>query len=455
MMDMKDNREIKIAYIGGGSRGWAKHLMMDLALAPELAGELLLYDIDMRAAKANEKVAADIFGHGEALTKFKVRAVRTDKEALKGADFVVMSIEPGPVAMRYADLEIPAKYGIVQTVGDSTGPGGIARALRAIPIYADYARKIMEHCPDAWVINYTNPMTICTATLHAAAPGIKAFGCCHEVFGTQKMLAELVSKWFKVPVPDRKEIVLDIAGVNHFTFASSAKWEGRDLFPLLKKHVAAKGFFSDLSGKARSRKRKEQWFESDNLIAFDFFAGFGVLGAAGDRHLAEFVPWYLRSEKDIHRWGVVLTPLKWRIDRLRKLPSYKPEKHLKKSGEEGADQMIALLGMRNLCTNVNLPNAGQMDPLAGGAVVETYANFSRDSIRPVVSGRLPPIVESLVKRVSEVQTMTLKAGLEKDRDMALQAMMNDPLVNIQPDKARKMFAEMLSYQKSMMRGWKI
>lgn len=452
---MKENIEIKIAYIGGGSRGWAKHLMMDLALAPELAGELLLYDIDMRAAKANEKVGADIFGHKEALTKFNVKAVKTIKEALKGADFVVMSIEPGPIGLRYADLEIPAKYGIIQTVGDSTGPGGICRALRTIPIYVDYARKIMEYCPKAWVINYTNPMTICTATLYAAAPGIKAFGCCHEVFGTQKMLAELVAKWFKVPVPDRKEIVLDIAGVNHFTFASSARWNGRDLFPLLQKHVSAKGFFSDLTKQALLRKRKGQWFESDKLIAFDFFAGFGVLGAAGDRHLAEFVPWYLTSEKDIHRWGVVLTPLKWRIERTSHLPSYKPEEHLCKSGEEGAEQMIALLGMRDLCTNVNLPNEGQIDPLARGAVVESYANFSRDSIRPVVSKRLHPVVESLVKRVSEVQTATMKAALEKDKNMAFQALLNDPLVHIHTDKAWRMFNEMLAYQKKMMPGWKI
>ncbi|HBC88396.1 MAG TPA: alpha-galactosidase [Lentisphaeria bacterium] len=452
---MNEHREIKIAYIGGGSRGWAKHLMMDLALAPELGGEILLYDIDMRAAKANVKVAADIFGHKESLTKFKVRAVKTPKEALKGADFVVMSIEPGPTSLRYADLEIPAKYGIVQTVGDSTGPGGICRALRTVPIYTDYARKIMEYCPDAWVINYTNPMTICTASLYAVAPRINAFGCCHEVFGTQRMLAKLVSKWFKVPVPDRKEIILDIAGVNHFTFASSARWKGHDLFPLLRKHVSAKGFFSARSKKAQWRKKKELWFESDNLIAFDFFAGFGVLGVAGDRHLAEFVPWYLTSEDDIHRWGVVLTPFKWRMERIRSLPSFKQEKHLQKSGEEGSEQMISLLGLRNLCMNVNLPNVGQIASLPKGAVVESYANFSSESIKPVVSKRLPHMVENLVKRVSEVQCMTLKAALEKNKELAFQALLNDPLVNIQTDKAWKMFTEMLSYQKSMMPGWKI
>jgi alpha-galactosidase len=452
---MDGHREIKIAYIGGGSRAWAKHLMTDLALTPELGGELRLYDIDMRAAQANEKVAADIFGHKDALTKFRVRAVKTPKETLQDADFVVMSIEPGPIGLRYSDLEIPAKYGILQPVGDSTGPGGICRALRTIPVYTDYAGKIMEYCPDAWVINYTNPMTLCTASLFAAAPEIKAIGCCHEIFGTQVMLAKLVAEWFKVTEPARQEIVLDIAGVNHFTFASSTSWNGHDLFPLLRKHIAGKEFFSDRSRKAQLRKKNKRWFETDHLIAYDFLAAFGVLGAAGDRHLAEFVPWYLTSEKDIHRWGIVLTPAKWRIEISSRLPSYKPQEHLKKSGEEGCELMLALLGLKDLYTNANIPNVGQTPFLPNGAVVESYANFSRNNIKPVVSKRLPVMVESLVKRVSEVQCMTLEAALEKNTDLAFQALLNDPLVNIQTDKALKMFSEMLSYQKSMMTGWKI
>ena len=125
-------------------------------------------------------------------------------DALRGADFVVLSIEPGPTEARYADLVIPAKYGILQPVGDTTGPGGIARALRAVPIYTDFALKIERYCPKAWVINYTNPMTLCMAALYAATPKIKAFGCCHEVFHTQKRLAGLVAAWTGIsPTPTR------------------------------------------------------------------------------------------------------------------------------------------------------------------------------------------------------------------------------------------------------------
>nr|HPN85325.1 alpha-glucosidase/alpha-galactosidase [Victivallales bacterium] len=216
--------EIKIAYIGGGSRYWARELVGDLALCPHICGELALYDLDYEAALKNIEVANEIFNRPASRTKFKVTVAKKAQDALKGADFVICSIEPGPTQMRYADLEIPAKYGIVQTVGDSTGPGGIVRALRSIPIKMHYARLVMKYCPKAWVINYTNPMTLCTAAFYAADPKIKAFGCCHEVFGTQRFLVEKVNEWFGAEDVKRQDIILDIAGVNHFTFATSATW---------------------------------------------------------------------------------------------------------------------------------------------------------------------------------------------------------------------------------------
>lgn len=376
---------IKIAYIGGGSQSWAYILFKDLALCPYLKGEIDLYDSDFPLARINAEKAKIIFNHKQAKTQFKVQAVRKIETALKGADFVVISILPGPIEMMVNDIDIPKKYGIFQTVGDTTGPGGIMRALRSIPIYAGFAHKIMKYCANAWVINYTNPMTICTSTLYATEPDIKAFGCCHEVFGTQHHLAELASRYYKVPMPDRSEIKLDVIGVNHFTFATEATWNGINLFPMIKKHIHQKGFFSDKTKNALERKKNEKWFKSDSIIAFDFFARFGALGAAGDRHLAEFVPWYLKSEKEIHRWGVILTPSSYRIKSycgprtLKKkqdaIKNYKVDK-LRHSSEEGTEQIMALLGIKNLDTNVNLSNQGQIPDLPFGAVVETNAQFS-------------------------------------------------------------------------------
>ncbi len=454
-------REIKIAYIGGGSRFWAKLVMTDLALCSHLTGEILLYDIDYPAALDNVAYAATIFGHPDAVTTFNVRACRSPSEALKGADFVFLSILPGPMQMFANDIDIPARYGILQPVGDTTGPGGISRALRSVPIFLEYAHQIMEHCPDAWVINYTNPMTLCTAALYAAEPDIKAFGCCHEVFGTQRRLAGLVQEHLGVPRPKRREIRIDVAGINHFTFATAAWWNGIDLFPLIEGHIQQDGFWSDQTACALEWKATGQWFNSQGRVAYDFFRRFGVLGAAGDRHLVEFVPWYLRSEADLHRYGVILTPSSYRLGTWRPphdAPPLATEQtkgtdRLERSEEEGVAQMLALLGIEPLDTNVNFPNLGQLPELPRGVIVETNVQFRQGSLSPVVPKPLPPAVMSLVRRVVDVQQMTLEAAIRKDRELAFQALLNDPLCCIAVDKAWEMFCALLEANSAMLPGW--
>jgi alpha-galactosidase len=457
---MKKSCEVKIAYVGGGSQGWAIKLFNDLALSDRLSGSLELYDIDRTGAELNARRAGLIFGHRDARSRFSVRVSRSLPSALKGADFVVLSILPGPMEMMANDLDIPARYGILQTVGDSTGPGGISRGLRSVPVYAEFARQIMKHCPSAWVINYTNPMTLCTAALYAAEPGIKAFGCCHEVFGTQSRLAALAERSWRVARPDRREIRTEVTGVNHFTFVLSASWKDRDLFPLVRREISRKGFFGDRTRTALARKRRKEYFSSDGLVAFDFFRNFGALGAAGDRHLAEFVPWYLADERTLHRWGVVLTPSEYRLKGYYGSRPYLsgrpvrivPPKRLDNSGEEGVRQMCALLGLGDLTTNVNLPNRGQVPDLPPGSVVETNAIFGRDSVKPVRVRPMPPTLRSLVDRVCAVQRAVLEAGLARDNDLAFQSLLNDPLVRIPTDKARRMFDELMEANRALARS---
>ena len=455
--------EIKIAYIGGGSRYWAQLVMTDLALCPHLTGEIALYDIDYEAAMRNVERAERIYSHPDAETTFHVEAYQDVEPVLDGADFVILSILPGPMQMFANDLDIPKKYGILQTVGDSTGPGGISRALRSVPTYLDYAHQIMEHCSDAWVINYTNPMTLCTAALYAAEPEIQAFGCCHEVFGTQRMLADLVARYGDEPAPPRNEIKTDVAGVNHFTFATEATWHGRDLYPLLYRHMQQEGFWRDRTAWSEKAKAEGRWFDSERLIAFDYLRRFGVLGAAVDRHLAEFVPWYLTSEADLHRYGVILTPSSYRMGTWQP-PQNAPQEEtddesqernvtLNLSGEEGVMQMLALLGVEPLDTNVNLPNRGQMPNLPLGAVVETNAQFRNDSLKPVTPEPLPEGVHSLVQRIVNVQEMTLQAAIDRDKHLAFQALLNDPLCQIPTDRAWAMFNELLDANRAMLPGW--
>lgn len=449
--------EIKIAYIGGGSREWATKLLSDLALSDKLFGTVDLYDIDFNASLHNEKLADAVFSHPDALTNFKTRAVKTLSEALRGADFVVISIEPGPITLRYADLEIPAKYGLLQTVGDTTGPGGILRAMRMASMYEKLLDAIMEHCPDAWVINYTNPMSLCVSVIFDKAPQIKAFGCCHEVFGTQKMLAEKVRDWFDVSLPARNEIELDIAGVNHFTWATKITWQGENLIPRLQSLVKSDSCFDSREKESEAAKRSQKWFQSHSLIALDLLRRFGALGAAGDRHLAEFVPWYLTSEKELHRWGVIVTPYTWRVSRSQG-PRLSPESisqdKLQPSGEEGVQQIEALLGLRALTTNINLPNSGQMIDLPKGTIVETYAEFRQNSIRPIVSGALPVGAAELVRRVAAEQAMVMQAIRERDSDLAFQALLSDSLVKMPTDRAHAMFREMMDVSREFLLDWR-
>ena len=233
-MKFEDNKvsEIKIAYVGGGSRGWAWGLMSDLASASDISGDVYLYDIDFDAACDNEIIGNKFKDAEGAKSVWNYHAVKTAKEAMTGADFVIISILPGTFDEMHSDVHTPEKYGIYQSVGDTSGPGGIVRAMRTVPMYEQIALFVKEYCPDAWVISYTNPMTLCIKTLYRAFPEIKAFGCCHEVFGTQKVLMTALEEVCGIKVAKRDDIKVTPVAVNHFTWLTSAKYKNMDLFPV-------------------------------------------------------------------------------------------------------------------------------------------------------------------------------------------------------------------------------
>ena len=184
-------KDLRIAYIGGGSRGWAWTFMTDLALEPALNGTICLYDIDRPAAEQNEIIGNRVSKRDDAVGKWHYVVKNSLGEALEGCDFVVISILPGTFNEMESDVHLPERLGIYQSVGDTAGPGGIIRALRTIPMFVEIAEAIRKYAPDAWVINYTNPMAMCVKTLYNVFPEIKAYGCCHEVFGTQKILKKM------------------------------------------------------------------------------------------------------------------------------------------------------------------------------------------------------------------------------------------------------------------------
>lgn len=439
-------KKVRICIVGGGGRLWPIQFMKDLSISKETHGTLVLYDIDKEAARNNVQVANRIFAVNNSEGNFAVIAIDEIGEALDNCDLVLISIEPGNTECRYGDLELPKEYGIFQTVGDTTGPGGILRAKRALPIFFNLAKQIQKYCPDAWVINYTNPLTLCTAALYKVFPDIKALGCCHEVFHTQNFLAEKVEQWFGVPRPDRREIKVDLTGVNHFTFVTKATYKGIDLMPKLIELSRNPATYSDRTDIAKQRIHDEKWFDCDQLVALIFLRDFGALGAAGDRHLVEFVPWYLGCEGDLWKFGVMSTPYAWRASQAkekREKVFTDDELVATPSDEEGVDIMFALMGERSLMTNINRPNEGQIRYLPKGRIVESNGFLSEDSIRPIVASDPPLSIQNLVRRVSDVQQMTLDAIFAEDDELLYAAFLSDPLVNLPLNRARALFDRML------------
>ncbi len=438
-------KDIKITIIGGGSRLWAISFMKDLTLRKDVSGTVTLYDVDNEAARRNVSVGMRMLSVNNEEGRFLYKAEDDLDKALIGADLIIIAIEPGKIECRKADLLLPREYGIIQTVGDTTGPGGLIRARRAVPLFYDFAKHIEAYAPEAWVINYTNPMTLCTAALYKGFPGIKAFGCCHEVFHSEDNLCRIAEKKWGV-LPSRRELDVDITGVNHFTFITRAFYKDHDLLEEVRKIVEDESTFTDHTAKANEREREEKWFECDSLVAYSFYKAFGVLGAAGDRHLSEFVPWFLSSEDYLKSLGVVCTPYSWRErnDREKKAKVFTDEElTASPSGEEGVDIMMALLGEGDLKTNMNMPNKGQISYLPEGRIVESMGLLTRDKVSPIVSSNPPQALESLIRRISDEQDAALGAIIDGDDDALFSVFLTDPLVRLPLPRARELFERML------------
>ena len=442
---------IKIAYIGGGSRGWAWGLMSDLASCDDINGDVYLYDIDQEAADNNE-IIGNKFNNAEgAKSVWNYHASKTIEEALNGANFIVISILPGTFDEMDSDVHAPEKYGIYQSVGDTSGPGGIVRAMRTIPMYEYIAEKIKECCPDAWVINYTNPMTLCVKTLYRVFPEIKAFGCCHEVFGTQKFLSRVIEETFGEKNVYRGDIKVNPIGINHFTWVTSATWKNIDLYPhyaaFVEKHKEGYQTYEGVDANWMNSS-----FRSDEKVKMDLFLKYGIIAAAGDRHLAEFCEgkWYLESPERVREMHFGLTTVEWRKNNLKerlakcaRLVSGEEDVVIKGTGEEGVNQIRALLGLCDLVTNVNLPNKGQIPNLPLGAVVETNAVFRANSLEPVFAGPIPAPIYPLISRICGEQEMVSEGIAERDLDKIFMAFANDPLVTCGVNDAKELFKEMV------------
>lgn len=456
---------IKIAYIGGGSKNWARVFMNDLALDKDINGEIALYDIDNAAAQRNEIIGNMINKHPLTVSKWKYKTTDTIEECLAGADFVVLSILPGTFTEMQSDVHEPENYGIYQTVGDTVGPGGVLRAMRTVPLYEMFAQKIKAICPKAWVINLTNPMSICVKTLYDVFPDIKAFGCCHEVFHAQEFLAMVVEERKGLAKrPSRKQIEIDVAGINHFTWITKAlyvDYDGTktDVFPLLPAFIDRHFEEGIYEGKNKDQFKYDT-FAYGNKVKMDLFRKYGILAAAGDRHLVEFVnnKWYLTNPEVIKDWAISITPVSSRIEKMNRqiqetldMVAGKKQFEVHQSNEELIAMMKAILGLGDLKTNVNFPNQGQIKDFPMRSIVETNCIFAKDKLTPVPSTSLGTSVNNLVLR-NLLNIESLYEGIKKrDFKTIYASFINQPLCsNISHQDGQALFKKMVLNTKAYL-----
>ena len=372
---------------------------------------------------------------------------------------VVISILPGTLDEMASDVHTPEKYGIYQSVGDTTGPGGILRAMRTVPIFEFFGKKIKEICPDAIVVNLTNPLAICVKTLYSVYPRIKAFGCCHEVFNTQDFLCKVIEIELGKKVT-RKELNCQITGVNHFTWMTRCYYGHYNVFNLLNKFIK-KHYEEGLYEHGNPDDYKTNPFAYGNLVKMDLFRKFGILPCAGDRHIVEFMDGkkYLASPEVVAKWHFALTSVDYRrkiqeekIKYLNDVISGKIKYELKKSNEEAVDLIKALLGFGDVKSNINMPNCCQASYLPAGCVVESNCIFKEGLFVPEkMEYDLPDEVVSMIRQNAISQINLYHAIINRDLDAIFEVFKNDPLCkNLTNEDALALFKEMVDNTKEYL-----
>ena len=405
---------MKLAFVGGGSYAWGPSLLTDLALDTHLTGEVVLHDLDPVAGERLTHLGALLTA--QTASSLAVRFTPSLEEALDGADFVVLSITTGGLAAMEGDLAIPESYGLMQPVGDTVGPGGLSRALRNIPVVVDLARAMEERCPRAWLINVTNPLgALCRAV--GKVTGIRVIGLCHEVRSVQQGMAALLGS---------DELTRDwqVAGVNHLPWVTNLE-------------PAAAARITDTAEQALARRPLSlDPFHDHFRIKLDLLAAYGTFPAAGDRHLAEFFPHYLRRpDEALARYGVRMTTIAHRSARraaaetavLRILEGDDQLPEPKLSGEQVVPVIEALLGRRAGEFVVNVPNDGRIAGLPDDTVVECLAPINGAGIGRLPGLPLPTAPLAWTRTHAAAQELIVSAALERRMDLAVQALLLDPL----------------------------
>ena len=397
-----------IVFLGAGSVVFTRQLLTDLLRftdLPEL--HVALHDIDAERLEVARLTAASV--SRQLGRPVRVTASLDRREALQGADFVINSIQVGGIAATKVDLEIPARYGLRQTIGDTTGVGGVFRGLRTFPVLTGIARDILEICPDAWFLNYTNPMAMNVWWLSLVAPELRAVGLCHSVHWTAHDLCELVG----VPLEGTH---YRAAGVNHQAWLTEWSRDGKDLYPLLRAKIAADP-------------------ELERRVRVEIFSRIGWYPTETSEHSAEYLGWFLRSDEQIAKYR--LQPLEYigiseenvrEFEDARKVLYAGGDIELHDEGDaaEYAPQVIhSMLTGTERVIHGNVINRGLIDNLPEGAAVEVPCKVDGDGVTPIPFGSVPAAGAALNRTYLSVAELAIRAAAEGDPLLVRQAVLAD------------------------------
>ena len=407
---------VKITFMGAGSTVFAKNVLGDCMLTESLQdSEISLYDINSERLDESFLMLSAInknCNEGRAIIK-KYLGVENRKKALDGADFVVNAIQVGgydPATI--IDFEIPKKFGLRQTIADTLGIGGIFRTLRTIPVLEGFAQDIMEVCPNAWFLNYVNPMAMLTGYMQRFT-GVKTVGLCHSVQGCSSSLLEKLD--MKVDGFYDK-----IAGINHMGWLLEIKdLQGNDLYPEIRKRAA--------------KKNAEE--KHNDMVRFEYIRRFGYYCTESSEHNSEYNMFFIKSKYPelIERYNIPLDEYPrrcvkqiddWKLRRetLTSDPSLTHER----TKEYASYIMDAIVTNRPYKIGGNVLNTGLIDNLPADACVEVSCLVDGSGITPCHIGKLPTVLAAMNTTNINVQLLTIEAAVTKKRELIYQAAMLEP-----------------------------
>jgi alpha-galactosidase len=458
----------KITVIGAGSAEFGQNTLSAILGSKKLRGSTLaLVDRNAGSLDIVHRLANRLNREWDA--QFVIEAHTNHQDALPDSNFVVNAIEVGArEGLWQKDYEIPLKFGVRQPYAENGGPGGFAHAARNIGPIMQIAHAMEELCPDAWLINFTNPMIrICDAVNRHSS--IKAVGLCHQIYAGYSMVGLALAKDLNIEVPEgltgmhasvdqhplqhriKQQIVplIDIraAGLNHFTWILSIhdRRTGEDLYPLFRKR------FFELDPKFEPLTR-------------DVFSAFGLFPVPGDTHLCEYLPWmsdpvakpWDKYNIRLYEWDLFAAVRDFGLNRLNEMANANTTiEGLLETDSEGALEIIEnISGAGNhYHLAANLPNAGQIANLPFGAAVETPVYVNGAGIHPVHVGPLPEAIAELCRRETTVAQLGVDAAVEGSHEKALQCLLLDPVIT-DIETARNILADYLvSYKEYLPQFW--